>query len=76
MKNILLTTLTLLVGLTSFSQVNGTEGLEHKVYNSIGEALKTPDDVKILNLFDKKLEEFPMEVLKFSNLISLKLTKN
>jgi len=47
-----------------------------KVFKSIEEASKTPDEVVILDLSKQGLKSFPLEILKFQNLVSLKLAKN
>ena len=46
------------------------------IYTNLEEALKEPDKVYNLDLSKKKLNEFPMEILKFTNLRTLKLYKN
>jgi len=45
-------------------------------YQSLSEALKSPDIVYILDLSKKKLKEFPEDILKFKNLQKLDLYKN
>lgn len=46
------------------------------IYTNLEEALKEPEKVYNLDLSKKKIQDFPMEVLKFTNLRSLKLYKN
>jgi len=58
----------------SFSQVDVPDS--NFIYTNLEQALKEPDKVYHLDLSKKKLQDFPMEVLKFTNLRSLKLYKN
>lgn len=46
------------------------------IYKNLEDALVNPNQVFHLKLKRKKLKEFPLEVLKFKNLITLDLTKN
>jgi len=47
-----------------------------RAYTSLEEALKNPEKVIKLELRRKKFKSFPMEILKFTNLQYLDLTKN
>ncbi len=58
----------------SFSQVDVPDSTF--IYTDLQEALKEPEKVYNLDLSKKKLNEFPMDILKFTNLRSLKLYKN
>ncbi len=58
----------------SFSQITFPDSTF--IYTNLEEALKEPEKVYNLDLSKKKLNEFPMEILKFTNLRSLKLYKN
>lgn len=52
------------------------EYAEYKVYTSLAKALKNKSDVRILNLTDKNLKEFPPEILQLTNLKILNLYNN
>lgn len=58
----------------AFSQVDVPDSTF--IYTNLEEALKEPEKVYNLDLSKKKIQDFPMEVLKFTNLRSLKLYKN
>jgi leucine-rich repeat protein SHOC2 len=47
-----------------------------KTYTSLESALKNPDQVYKLKLSKQDLTEFPMEILKFKNLMALDLSRN
>ncbi len=47
-----------------------------KKITSIEEALKNPDSVRYLNLYDTSLQAFPPDILKLKNLERLSLRKN
>jgi len=46
------------------------------VYTNLETALKSPEKVYHLDLSKQKLEEFPMDIVKFTNLRTLNLFKN
>jgi Leucine-rich repeat (LRR) protein len=46
------------------------------IYTNLEEALKEPEKVYHLDLSKNKLKNFPMDILKFTNLRTLKLYKN
>ena len=58
----------------SFSQITVPDSTF--IYTNLQEALKEPEKVFYLDLSKKKLQDFPMAVLKFTNLRTLKLYKN
>lgn len=62
----------------SFSQVllDPDELKNARTYTSLEEALQQPDSVFKLKLNGKKLAEFPVEILRLTNLQSLNLSKN
>lgn len=64
----------LLIINSGFSQITVPDSTF--IYTDLQEALKEPEKVYHLDLSKKKLQDFPMEVLKFTNLRSLKLYKN
>jgi Leucine-rich repeat (LRR) protein len=66
---ILLFTLTLVLGLHGAAQ---QDSLPH-TYRSLQEALEHPSKVLRLDLSDKRLEEFPPEILLMTNLEELRL---
>jgi Leucine-rich repeat (LRR) protein len=58
------------------AQINDSSCTAQKVYYSIADALKEPDQVKYLDLSMNKLTAFPMEILQFKNLECLDLSFN
>lgn len=66
--------------LTSRAQTDTLDEAEEPdtlhTYTSLAEALKHPDAVLYLDLSKQKLKEFPVEIFKFKNLVSLNLSKN
>ena len=58
----------------SFSQTDVPDSTF--IYTNLEDALKNPEKVFNLDLSKKKLEEFPTDILKFTNLRKLKLSKN
>ena len=50
--------------------------LEAPIYNSLQEALKSPETVHRLDLSNKKLKEVPVEIQKLPNLQELRLDNN
>lgn len=59
---------------SSFSQVDVPDS--NFIYTDLQQALQEPEKVYHLDLSKKKLEEFPMDILKLTNLRTLKLAKN
>lgn len=66
---ILLLVLFISLSFSAFTQKDG-------YYNNLDSALKTPDNVRILDLKKKRLKEFPIEILKLNNLEKLILSRN
>ena len=57
-------------------QLSNSELDTCKVYQSLTEALKSPENVYILDLSRKKIKVFPVEILTLKNLQKLNLFKN
>lgn len=74
MQMVLIFNFSLLIINSAFSQVSVPDSTF--IYTNLEEALKEPEKVYHLDLSKKKIQDFPMEVLKFSNLRTLKLYKN
>jgi len=73
------TFLFILLSFYSFSQgklLSVEELEEQETYKSLEEASTSPEEVYILDLHDKKLKQFPQEILGFKNLQILYLSEN
>lgn len=76
LKSIVLIMSCLLLSIMAQAQINDSSCTAQKVYYSIADALKEPDQVKYLDLSMNKLTAFPMEILQFKNLECLDLSFN
>ena len=75
-KNPLYFSFFLLVCMRANAQTNPEitpDFMEKHTFRSMEEALKNPSDVYFLNLNNTFIQEFPIEILKFTNLRELNL---
>lgn len=75
-QSVLLTLTCLLLSPMAQAQITDSSCTAQKVYYSLADALKEPDQVKYLDLSMNKLTAFPMEILQLKNLECLDLSFN
>ena len=59
-----------------FGFIFTTNSFAQNKYTSLKEALKNPEQVKVLSLENQNIERFPIEILKLKNLTHLGLAQN